>query len=314
MLSLDARSVAEALPYGQLIDALDDAFRADVVVPQRAHHEVDVPGEDSATLLLMPAWREGGRIGVKVVSVFPGNAACELPAVHGSYLLMSAETGQPEAILDGTELTLRRTACASALASRYLSRADSKHLLMVGTGNLAPHMIAAHATVREFDRVRVWGRRRDAARAVAENAGARGLDANVTEDLETAVREADVISCATLATEPLIMGDWLRAGQHLDLVGAFTPAMREADTVAVSRSEIYVDTYAGALAEAGEIVQAMADGSLDQDDINGELAELASGSCSGRGSPESITLFKSVGTALEDLAAAELAVSNHGGD
>ena len=314
MINLDARVVADALPYAQLIDALDEAFRSDVEVPQRVHHEVAVPGKRTATLLLMSAWRRGATLGVKVATIFPDNATVSLPAVHASYLLLDATTGAPLAILDGAELTLRRTACASALASRYLSRADSRQLLMVGTGSLAPHMIAAHAAARPIDNVCIWGRRVEAARSVAAVTRTTGLAAEVTEDLREAVSHADVICCATMAVEPLIEGEWLREGQHLDLVGAYTPAMREADSAAVGRAEVYVDTYAGALAEAGEIVQAIAEGALGRAEIRGELAELARGTSSGRTSDDSITLFKSVGTAVEDLAAAELAIKNSGAD
>ena len=249
-------------------------------------------------------------MGVKVVTVFPDNASRDAPAVFGTYLLMSAETGVPVAILDGTELTLRRTAAASALASTYLSREDSKCLLMVGTGNLAPHLIMAHATARPLERVLVWGRRREAAEALVELLGGAAFDIAVAPDLESIVGEVDIISCATLAAHPLVVGEHLRAGQHLDLVGAFRPDMREADTAALVRSEIFVDTRAGAFSEAGEIVQDLASGAIAESDIRAEMRDLCSGKSAGRKSPESITLFKSVGTALEDLAAAELAIHN----
>jgi ornithine cyclodeaminase len=181
---------------------------------------------------------------------------------------------------------------------------------MVGTGNLAPHLVEAHATAREIGDVAIWGRRRDAAEYLAGRLTANDFTVTVVDDLEDAAREADIISCATLATEPLIRGDWLLPGQHLDLVGAFKPDMREADSSAVARADVYVDTRAGALTEAGEIVQAMASGALEATDICGELSELACGTAPGRTSADQLTLFKSVGTALEDLAAARLAVAN----
>ena len=308
MLTLDAKAVATALPYDPLIEALKKAFSSGVSVPQRVHYEVEVPDGAPGTLLLMPAWQPGGGMGVKIVTVYPDNAKLNAPAVFASYLLMSAETGIPVALLDGSELTLRRTAAASALASSYLSRKDAQSLLMVGTGNLAPHLIAAHATVRPIREVRIWGRRPAQARRIAELFSAAGFSVTVTEDLEDAARTADIISCATLATEPLIMGEWLSAGQHLDLVGAFKPGMCEVDEAAVVRAEVYVDTKAGALSEAGEIVQAISSGALRESGIKGELSELASGRVPGREQAEAITLFKSVGTALEDLAAAELAI------
>jgi alanine dehydrogenase len=312
MLNVNAETVARALPYDQLIDALNTAFAADVEVPLRAHHTVPVPDGTDGTLLLMPAWSEGQSIGIKVATVFPDNADLGSPAVFASYLLLSAETGVPVAVLDGTEITVRRTAAASALASRYLSREDSTRLLMVGTGNLAPHMVLAHASVRPIEQVSVWGRREEAATDLAGRLEAAGLQAMVVTDLEEAVATADIVSCATLASEPLISGNWLLPGQHLDLVGAFTPTMREADDEALKRADVYVDTRAGALSEAGEIVQGIANGAISEDRICGELSELANGTVDGRRDDAAITLFKSVGTALEDLAAAELVIRNLG--
>lgn len=311
MRVLDAKDVATALPYDQLVQALDKAFASNVQAPQRAHHDVPVPGGNDGTLLLMPAWQPGRGMGVKIATVFPDNASHNHPAVFASYFLMSAVTGMPVAVLDGTELTVRRTAAASALASSYLSRPDSKRLLMVGTGNLAPHLIAAHATTRPIELVSIWGRRPEAASELAAKFGDSSFKVTVAEDLEFAVSEADIISCATLATEPLVRGSWLRPGQHLDLVGAFKPGMREADTDAVQRASVYVDTRAGALSEAGEIVLAIENGAISEADICAQLSELAGGIATGRVDADAITLFKSVGTALEDLAAAELAMHNY---
>jgi ornithine cyclodeaminase len=312
LLTLDAKRVAAALPYDKLIDALAIAFAGEFEVPLRAHHEVSLPDGSPGTLLLMPAWQSGGSMGVKIATVFPDNAAQGFPAVFASYILMSAETGVPVAVLDGTEITLRRTAAASALASSYLSRIDSSSLLMVGTGNLAPHLIAAHATARPITDVCIWGRRREAAEKLAGTLATSSFSVSVSDDLEQAVGQADVISCATLASEPLVQGEWLRAGQHLDLVGAYKPDMREADSKAVSRAEVYVDTRAGALSEAGDIMLAIDDGSIRESDVRGELRELVKGIAGGRTADDAITLFKSVGTAIEDLAAADLAIRNRG--
>lgn len=312
MLSLDAKQVAEALPYDQLIGALEATFASVFEVPPRSHHAVALPGGNPGTLLLMPAWRPGGHMGVKIASVFPDNATNGLPSVYASYLLMDATTGAPLAVLDGAEITLRRTAAASALASRYLSRRDASRLLMVGTGSLAPHLIAGHATSRQIAEVSVWGRRREAADRIVASFAAAEFSISLCTDLEQGIRQADIISCATLANEPLVRGDWLEPGQHLDLVGAFKPDMREADSRAVAKAEVYVDTKAGALGEAGDIIQAIDDGSLEESDIKGELRDLVTGSVAGRTTGESITLFKSVGTAIEDLAAAELVIRNLG--
>ena len=311
MLTLDANQVAAALPYDQLIDALANAFGNDSEVPLRAHHEVLLPDGNPGTLLLMPAWQPGGNMGVKIATVFPDNAAQGFPAVFASYILMSAKTGVPVAVLDGTEITLRRTAAASALASRFLSRSDSSRLLMVGTGNLAPHLIAAHATARQLTDICIWGRRREAAEKLAGTLASSSFSVAVADDLGQAVANADIISCATLASEPLVAGEWLQPGQHLDLVGAYKPDMREADSQAVARAEVFVDTRAGALSEAGDIKLAIDDGSIQEGDVRGELKDLVSGNARGRTSDEAITLFKSVGTAIEDLAAAELVLKNH---
>jgi ornithine cyclodeaminase/alanine dehydrogenase-like protein (mu-crystallin family) len=309
MLIYDRDAVARVLPYDRLINALEKAFREDVVAPERTHYQLKVPGSADATLLMMPAWRSGEALGVKIVTIFPGNVGKNLPSVNASYLLLDATTGQPNALLDGAELTSRRTAAASALASKYLSRQEAASMLMVGTGKLAPHLIAAHAIARDLDEVMIWGRRPEAASRIANSFAQASFTALPVDDLAAAVKRADIISCATLATEPLIKGQWLHGGQHLDLVGAFRADMSEADGEALSRADVYVDTFAGALAEAGEIVQALQTGRLEESDIVGDLSALVRRTCRARESVDAITLFKSVGTALEDLAAAELATA-----
>lgn len=312
MPSFDRRAVAEALPYGALIDALDDAFRSDAEMPPRTHHTITLPDRADATLLMMPAWQAGRSLGVKIATVFPDNARHGVPSVNATYLLLDPERGVPLATLDGAELTLRRTAAASALASRYLSREDARTLLMVGTGKLAPHLVGAHASVRSLERVLVWGRRRSAAEALADAVTA--VDVEPVDELEAAVSRADIVSCATLSREPLVRGEWLAAGQHLDLVGAFTPAMREADGQALCLADVFVDTYDGALGEAGEIVQSIANGDLARADIRADLGELCRGERRGRTCRDAITLFKSVGCSLEDLVAATLVWRQSGGN
>jgi ornithine cyclodeaminase len=305
---ITAADLAASLDYASLIERLREGFRAGCTVPVRHHHTIASRGDSAdATLLLMPAWREDGAMGVKVASVFPGNAERGLPAVMASYLLIDGATGEPRALLDGGELTARRTASASALASGYLSRPDSRHLLMVGTGVLAPHLIRAHATARPINQVMVWGRTAEKARALAVKLNGPGLAVTAIDDLENGVRQADIISCATLARDPLIHGAWLHDGQHVDLVGGFTPAMREADDATVCRASLFVDTRAGALKEAGDLVDPLGRGVIAEDAVRGDLFDLARGDHRGRESDREITVFKSVGTALEDLAAAELA-------
>lgn len=305
-LVVAASEVENILEVGPLVDALRDAFRRGAVVPLRHHHTMEVPGAEDATLLLMPAWQPGRYAGIKLVTVFPSNGARGLPSVMGSYVLISARDGQPLALIDGRMLTLKRTAAASALAAKYLSRPDAARLAMIGTGALAPNLIVAHASVRPIAELVVWGRDRDKAERLARNFDGRRLKARAATSLEEAVGWADTISCATLSQDPLVLGRWLKPGQHVDLVGGFTPAMREADDEAIARARVYIDTYAGATKEAGDIVQPLSNGTLDLKQIAGDLAELAQGRVSGRSFHNQITLFKSVGTALEDLAAAEL--------
>ncbi len=307
MRSIDAATLASLLERRALIDALDRAFAGGAEVPPRIHHDTG-GGTRPNALLIMPAWSTAS-IGVKLVTVHRDNAARGEPAVHAAYVLFDAATGAPRAMLDGTELTRRRTAAVAALAARYLAPPGAERLLMVGTGSLATHVIESHALVRPIREVRIWGRRRDRAAAIADRLAGRGFAVAVADELEPAVGWADIVSCATLATEPVVRGAWLRPGQHIDLIGAYTPQMREIDDEGLRRVRIYVDTRAGALTESGELVQAIAAGALAPDDLCGELADLARGRVAARRGPQEITLFKSVGTALADLAAAELAVA-----
>lgn len=315
MRVVSAREIDGALDFPSLTGALRGAFAAPdgdaaaVVSPVRHHHRMGRDGGADATHLLMPAWTAGspGRgafIGTKIVDVFPGNARLGLPAVLGLYVLQSGETGAPLAVLDGTRLTHWRTAAASGLAADLLARPDASRLLMVGAGALAPFLVRAHAGVRRLDRIAVWNRRADGAERLASDLRREGLPAEAVGDLEAAVRDADIVSCATLSTEPLVRGAWLAAGQHLDLVGAFTLGMRETDDEALRRARVFVDTPA-ALHEGGDVAVAIRDGALRESDVVADLPALCRGA-PGRLSPRDITLFKSVGTALEDLAAAML--------
>lgn len=307
MLVLHEAETAEALKWDELTNAIERMFRSHCVTPVRHHHEVEVPGETAATLLLMPAWVPGDYIGIKLLSVFPDNHLRGLPAIYGSYLLSSGKTGKMLAVVDGGELTARRTAATSALAAGYLAREDASHLLIVGTGRLSLNLIQAHSTMRPIKNVGIWGRNPANAEKTAADARAMGFNATVCTELEAAVREADIISCATLSSEPLIHGAWLKPGAHLDLIGAFKPTMRESDDEAVRRATIFVDTREGAMSEAGDILQPLKAGIIGAADIKADLFDLAAGRHRGRTANHEITLFKSVGAALEDLAGAILA-------
>jgi ornithine cyclodeaminase len=316
MRHFTAAEIDAALDFPALIEALAEAFRGGFHAPQRHHHEIGRPGEPAATALLMPAWTApsaggGDFLGTKIVNVFPGNSARGLPAVSGLYVLQSGLTGEPLATMDGTRLTLWRTAAASALAARYLARSDAKRLLVVGAGALAPFLARAHASQRPIETIAVWNHRPERARRLAESLDAEGFRAHAAERLQKAVGEADVISCATLSPAPLIAGAWLRPGQHLDLVGAFSMRMREADDAALKRARVFVDTGA-ALEEGGDVALALNSGALTRAEIVADLAALVRGA-PGRGGPEEITAFKSVGAAIEDLAAAMLVWRRAGG-
>ena len=274
-------------------------------MPPRQVHEIG----GGVTSLVMPAWTPGGHYGVKIVNVAAGNAGRGLPALHASYLLHDASTGAPLALIDGDEITARRTAAASALAASWLAGADARHLLVVGAGRVARLLPAAYRTVRPIDRVTVWARRAAEAEALAQALSAAGVAAAASDDLERAVAAADVVSVATLATEPLIEGRWLRPGSHLDLIGSFTPHMREADDACMARGRLFVDTPE-AVTESGDLVQPMAAGVIDRKAVLGTLSDLCAGRSPGRGDADEVTIFKAVGTALSDIAAAALAYHN----
>lgn len=312
MRIFDGAAVDAALSYPALVDTLQAAFAKGAIAPPRHHHAVALEGRPQATLLLMPAWEArtpgspfaGRYMGLKSVTVYPDNAARGAPAVLGTYLLMSAETGETLAVIDATRLTAWRTAAASALASRHLSRPDAARHLMVGAGALAPFLVRAHASVRPIREVRVWNRSRPRAEALTADLAQAGIAAAIADDLAAAVSQADIVSTATLSSDPLIRGAWLKPGTHVDCVGAFKPTMRETDDEAARRARIFVDTRAGAFAEAGDILQPLQAGAIGREAVLGELAELCRGTVQGRTSPKEITLFKSVGASIEDLAAA----------
>ncbi len=301
-----ATDIETVLDDTSLIEALREAFRGECTAPLRHRHSVPTGDGGAGVMLLKPAWRPGGPFAVKVVNIFPDNVRLGLPSVLGAVMLFDGDSGATLAAIDGRVLTVRRTAAASALAADYLAREDAARLLVVGTSQLAPALARAHAAVRPIETVEVWGRNYDKAVALARSLSSDGMSATPVTALDDAVARADIVTCATLASDSLIRGEWLRPGAHVDLVGSFMPDMREADDLAMQRARIYVDTREGALAEAGELVQAIASGAIAPGDVVGELSELCRGEVVGRSSDDEVTLFKSVGTALEDLAAAEL--------
>lgn len=308
---INASDIERLIDYPSMISAIERAFKSGVVAPVRHHHAVTKPEGSPITLLLMPAWTdfsglkddESGSIGVKIVTVAPDNGALAKPSIMGLYLLLDGKTGEPRALIDGPALTAFRTAATSALAARYLARKDSAVHLVIGAGALSVHLARAHRAVLPITRTIFWNRTAAGAESAAARLAAYGFAAEAATDLDGALRQADIISAATLSTTPLVKGNLLKEGTHIDLVGAFNAQMRESDDTAILRSRLYVDTFAGALKEGGDIVQPIADGIISAEDVVGELGALVKGDVPGRGSDSEITLFKSVGAALEDLAA-----------
>lgn len=291
--------------FQELITALKNGFSShDILVPQRHHHDFPNPetGADS-TLLLMPAWHSGKEAGVKIATVSPKNERYGLPAIQAIYVLLNAVTGAMKATMQAKSLTAKRTAATSALASSFLAKNDASSLLMIGTGALSANLIRAHATVRSIKNVYVWGRNDQKAKVVCDTLKDEIFDCQVVNSIEERIGEVDIVSSATLSKTPLVLGKYLMPGQHIDLVGAYKKDMREADDTVISRASVFLDTFGGLL-ESGDIAIPMEKGILTKESIGGDLFSLCSGKRKGRTDENEITVFKSVGHALEDLVAA----------
>lgn len=308
MLQPNESQVEAALPYPALIEVLRLAFQKEYSVPTRHHHDFPHPKfKENSTLLLMPAWQSGAFLGVKTVIVSPGNQHYNLPAIQGTYLLFDALTGKTLLQCDARTLTTRRTAAASALAADYLARPDSRRLLLLGTGALAPELIKAHITVRPIEEVWVWGRHYEKAKTLAQKFSKNlTIKIEAVQNLPALLPKADIISTATLASDPILHGEWLARGQHIDLVGSYKPTMREADDETIRRAEVFVDSMESAPKESGDLFLPIQKGILNPSDIKADLFQLCRQQKNGRSHDLEITLFKSVGHALEDLAAAQL--------
>ena len=311
MRMLDKTETTARLPWPALLEALREMFRTGCEAPLRHRHPLPQKEAAEGSLLLMPAWQAHRFTGVKIVHVNPANAKQPgLQAVHSVYLLSDGESGQPLCILDGGTLTDRRTAAASVLAAGYLARPDSQTLLLLGSGKVAHALAEAYAARFGLRDIRIWSRRAESASKLAASLAAAGLPARAVATPDPA--GADIISAATLSTTPLLAGASIAPGTHVDLIGAFRPDMRESDSALVRRARLFVDTRPGALAEAGDVVQAIADGSIDAKHIQADLFDLCRGTHPGRTNAGDVTLFKSVGWAGEDLAAAVLAYESEG--
>lgn len=309
MRVFDADAVHAGLPYPELIEALIEAHRHDVEARGKAMLTMpSVGGGEEDNFLALPAWQKRKAIGAKLVSVFPENEknGSGLPSVQGVYVLFSGRDGSVQAVIEGASFTLRKTAADSGMGASFLAREDAETMLMVGAGALGPHLIQAHLAARPSIReVGVWNRTPARAEALVAELQIPGISLSVVRDLEPAARRADVISCATMATQPLICGDWLKPGAHLDLVGSFRPDMHECDETSIRRARVFVDSRWSAVEDSGEIVSALASGALTDEAILADNFDFARGTHPGRQSPDEITLFKNGGGGHLDLMAAQ---------
>ncbi|MCY4560847.1 MAG: ornithine cyclodeaminase family protein [Flavobacteriaceae bacterium] len=288
-----------------LIDLLEKAFAENkVIVPKRHHHNFDNPNySHPTTMLIMPAWTSGKDGGVKIVTVNPNNTKLNLPSIQGSYVYLDALTGLKKADIEVTSLTSNRTAATSALASKFLSHKRATSLLMIGTGSLAIPLIKAHKTVRDIKKVYLWGRNHHKTETIAKNLKYQNFTVEIAKKLNEVIPKADIISSATLSSDPLIEGSYLRSGQHIDLVGSFKPTHRESDDECILKSTLFLDSLEN-LYEGGDIAIPLERELIGHSDIRADLFGLCQGKHSGRTSDSEITLFNSVGHALEDLIAA----------
>ncbi len=309
MKFFDADQVHNTLPYEILVPALIRQHLNDVDHSDSICQQLPNGAGDSDIFLSLPAWQGGRALGAKLVTLFPANEfnGSGLPSVQAVFVLFDGANGRPEAVMDGTALTLRKTAADSAAGSFFLSRKDAKSLLVVGAGAMAPHLAMAHCAVRAgIERVELWNRTRSRAETLVTSLELPGVEVTVSDDLESSARRADIISCATMATEPLIRGNWLQPGAHLDLVGSFRPDMHECDTAALTRATIFVDSPWSALEDCGEILTALEQGAISRGDIRATLFDLARDKHTGRSTDDEITVFKNGGGGHLDLMVAQV--------
>ena len=305
MKILTAEDVHAALSYPAMVDALQEAYSGSFNMPPRQVFLLDDQPDNYDAFAVLPSWNDE-LVAVKSFTYFPDNPKPKYASLYSKIMLYDRKHGQPLALVDGTSVTFWRTAGISGLASRLLSREDSKTLLLLGTGNLAPYIIRAQLSVRPIDRVMVWGRTLANAQAIVEQL-AKENDAvrfEVADDLQAACGEADIIVSATGSHEPLVLGDWVRPGTHTDFIGNHHATKRECDTALVAKSKVYADSYVNCFKEAGEVLVPIDEGAISKDHVVGELMQMCSGAVALRESEDEITLFKSIGLALSDLVGA----------
>ena len=308
MKYFDMKAIQTALPYPLLVEALAQGLQQFAQTPARSFFS---PNQDASCVMIMPAWRPHQMMGVKLVSVWPENNAKGESAVSAVYVVISCLDGRPLAVLDGTELTLRRTAAAAALAAKRLARENSETLAVLGTGSLSVPLVQAHTDTMRLKNVLVWGRQFHKTQRVVKQLKELGIEVRAMGDLEETLALSDVVAVATTATEPFLKADWVKPGTHISLVGAFTPQMAEAEPVLMARSQLFADCRASVLEKGGEVFQAIKQGLVLDSDIIADLAELTAHSDRNwRHDGQAITVFKSVGFALLDLIAAEVVMKD----
>ena len=294
MRLIDHDLALQLYDYGPLIDFMEAQHK----LPPARVNEMWTEADEGNLLLARSGSVPGAGLGVKLASVFPSNT--DLPSVHTVYVLFDPNNGREQAVIASNALTWFKTACDSGLGSRQLSRPDSRHLVMVGAGAMAPHVIRAHMAARpSIERVTIWNRTRENAEKVAS-----AMDAEVADELERAVREADIVSCATMTIEPLIRGEWLRPGTHVDAMGAYKPDMREVDDEVLRRARVFVDSRDSTFEHIGELKIPLDAGTITEADVLANHYELAAG-FQGRTSNDEITFFKNGGGGHLDLMAAQ---------
>ncbi len=301
---ISAQQVHQTLKYPDFIDSLAETFASNFTMPPRQVMLLDEKSGSHDAFAMLPSWNEKV-IALKAFTYFPDNTPPN-QTLYSQIMLFDRQVGTPLALVDGVSVTCFRTAGVSALASRFLSRADSSRMTMIGTGKLAPFIIRAHASVRPLTQIDLWGRSPEKTEALAERMRAElpAITFTVVTDLERSCRDADIIVCATGSHDILVHGDWLKPGAHADFLGNHHATKRECDTATITRSRVFVDTRINCFKEAGEILVPVAEGAYSLDKVAGELSELCRGSVEGRQNDEQITVFKSVGCALGDLCGA----------
>lgn len=307
MLYLDGSRIAALLDYPALIAGLRRLHREDTEALEDLLLEQPGSGGHTDRFFLRAAWQRERALGTKVITIFPDNPQLtDKPSIQAIYLLFDGRDGSPRLALDGTMLTWLKTAADSALGASFLARDDARTLLMVGAGAMAPQLIRAHRAARpSLQRIRLWNRNRARAEQLAAELAGAGIEITVVDDLAGAAATADIISCATMSSDPLIQGDWLRPGTHLDLVGAYTATMREADDQALRRGVLFVDNRQTAL-DTGELGIPLDAGVISADAIQADLFQLSRGQHPGRRNAEQITVYKNGGGGHLDLMCARL--------